>query len=59
MNRKTAIQLEETEKLVNLGKALSSEVRMEILRMLREETLSVNEIATILHLSLIHIWPPP
>lgn len=50
MNRKTAIQLEETEKLVNLGKALSSEVRMEILRMLREETLSVNEIATILHI---------
>lgn len=50
MNRKTAIELGETDKLVNLGKALASEVRVEILRMLREETLSVNEIATILQI---------
>ena len=62
MNRKTAIQLEETEKLVNLGKALSSEVRMEILRMLREETLSVNGITTILHIPVssaaLHVKTP-
>ena len=50
MNRKTSIELGETEKLVNLGKALASDVRVEILRMLRERTLSVNEIATILQI---------
>ncbi len=57
MNRKTAIQLEETEKLVNLGKALSSEVRM-----LRMETLSVNGITTILHIPVssaaLHVKTP-
>lgn len=57
MNRKTAIQLEETEKLVNLGKALSSEVRI-----LRMETLSVNGITTILHIPVssaaLHVKTP-
>ena len=45
LKEKTAIQLEETEKTVKLGKTLSSEVWM-----LRMETMSVNGIITILHI---------
>ena len=48
MMQKIKMNLDDTERLANIAKALSSETRIQILRHLRYKDLNVNEIAEIL-----------
>ena len=53
---KRQLSFENEKELILVGKALSSEIRIRILKLLDENPLCVNEIAEILQLSLIHIY---
>ncbi len=48
MGKRKELDLDDGEKLVRLGKALSSDVRIQMLRLLTRQELNVNEISEIL-----------
>lgn len=50
MERSIEVNLDDGKLLSSIGRALSSEVRIEILKLLKEKTLNINEIAE--HLSI-------